>query len=72
MDKEMKDSETKMEAGQPAETRITQEEIRALSEASLKLFQETLKQMGKEDENILISQSSILTALGMTENGAAS
>ena len=72
MDKEMKDSETKMEAGQPAETRITQEEIRALSEASLKLFQETLKQMGKEDENILISQSSILTALGMTENGAGS
>lgn len=58
------------EKKQPAETRITQEEIHALSKASLKLFQETLKQEGKENENILISQSSILAALGMAENGA--
>lgn len=42
----------------------------ALSEFSLRLFEENLKVWGEEDMNILISPTSIITALGMTSFGA--
>lgn len=42
----------------------------ALSEFSLRLFEENLKLWGEEDANILISPTSIITALGMTSYGA--
>ena len=42
----------------------------ALSEFSLRLFEENLELWGEEDANILISPTSIITALGMTSFGA--
>ncbi len=42
----------------------------SLSEFSLRLFEENLKLWGDSDTNILISPTSVITALGMTTYGA--